>query len=275
MRPTRRTRKREEKPPKSRFPLAASAAKRRAAMQRFAAIILALFALIGAHQSAMAAALRPGKTASGNFSATSSLHAQPQAPQTLDLAGEDKPHDYETASGRPKWLSRDPIEEEGGVNLYGFVYNDPLNWIDDSGAAPAQPGGGAAPATPPPPKYPGVTPPAGYKPKPSNQPGVDPIEDATQFDPGQTNPGKANCACKACPDPIVWEAKNTKPGEHGSTGQTHFHSVTWTQIPLGKTGSKGEAECTCIPSRRGHPADPRKDPKSKVPGGATQIPGTY
>ncbi len=32
--------------------------------------------------------------------------------------------DYDAASGR--WPSRDPIEEEGGINLYGFVANDPL-----------------------------------------------------------------------------------------------------------------------------------------------------
>jgi RHS repeat-associated protein len=29
-----------------------------------------------------------------------------------------------------QFLGRDPIEEEGGVNLYGFVGNSPANWID-------------------------------------------------------------------------------------------------------------------------------------------------
>ena len=29
-----------------------------------------------------------------------------------------------------KWISRDPIEEEGGVNLYGFVENSPISKID-------------------------------------------------------------------------------------------------------------------------------------------------
>jgi RHS repeat-associated protein len=28
------------------------------------------------------------------------------------------------------WPSRDPIEEEGGINLYGFVGNDGVNWWD-------------------------------------------------------------------------------------------------------------------------------------------------
>jgi hypothetical protein len=35
-----------------------------------------------------------------------------------------------------RWPSRDPIGEEGGENLYGFVYNDPLNYFDDLGHAP-------------------------------------------------------------------------------------------------------------------------------------------
>lgn len=33
-----------------------------------------------------------------------------------------------------RWLSTDPIEEHGGVNLYGFVQNDPLDELDYLGA---------------------------------------------------------------------------------------------------------------------------------------------
>ena len=40
---------------------------------------------------------------------------------------------YKTVSGRTKWLSRDPIGEEGGLNLYGFVGNDPNNYVDSTG----------------------------------------------------------------------------------------------------------------------------------------------
>ena len=29
-----------------------------------------------------------------------------------------------------RWINRDPIEEEGGLNLYGFVKNDSINGID-------------------------------------------------------------------------------------------------------------------------------------------------
>ncbi len=41
---------------------------------------------------------------------------------------------YDPATGR--WPSRDPIEEEGGGNLYGFSYNSPLKWIDKLGRDP-------------------------------------------------------------------------------------------------------------------------------------------
>jgi RHS repeat-associated protein len=35
---------------------------------------------------------------------------------------------YDPLTGR--WPSRDPIEERGGLNLYGFVGSDGVNWID-------------------------------------------------------------------------------------------------------------------------------------------------
>lgn len=47
---------------------------------------------------------------------------------------------YDAQDGR--WLSRDPIGERGGVNLYGYVGNDPINWIDALGLSPLDPAGG-------------------------------------------------------------------------------------------------------------------------------------
>jgi RHS repeat-associated protein len=41
---------------------------------------------------------------------------------------------YDPTTGR--WPSRDPIEEEGGLNLYGFVVNDPICCIDVYGEFP-------------------------------------------------------------------------------------------------------------------------------------------
>jgi RHS repeat-associated protein len=35
---------------------------------------------------------------------------------------------YDPSTGR--WINRDPIEEKGGLNLYGFVGNDGVNWWD-------------------------------------------------------------------------------------------------------------------------------------------------
>ncbi len=35
---------------------------------------------------------------------------------------------YDPLTGR--WPSRDPIMENGGLNLYGFVGNNPVGWID-------------------------------------------------------------------------------------------------------------------------------------------------
>jgi RHS repeat-associated protein len=38
---------------------------------------------------------------------------------------------YNPAQGR--WINRDPLEEDGGLNLYGFVTNDPVNKVDPLG----------------------------------------------------------------------------------------------------------------------------------------------
>ena len=48
---------------------------------------------------------------------------------------------YDPATGR--WLSRDPIEEDGGINLYGYVRNGPINGIDPLGLYITYGGGGS------------------------------------------------------------------------------------------------------------------------------------
>jgi RHS repeat-associated protein len=47
---------------------------------------------------------------------------------------------YDPALGR--WLSRDPIAEAGGINLYAYVGGDPVNRIDPSGLILVQVAGG-------------------------------------------------------------------------------------------------------------------------------------
>jgi uncharacterized protein RhaS with RHS repeats len=41
---------------------------------------------------------------------------------------------YDPVIGR--WLARDPIGEEGGINLYGYVGNNPINYIHPDGLLP-------------------------------------------------------------------------------------------------------------------------------------------
>jgi RHS repeat-associated protein len=38
---------------------------------------------------------------------------------------------YDPVTGR--WLSRDPIKEQGGINLYRYVASDPVNFVDPEG----------------------------------------------------------------------------------------------------------------------------------------------
>ncbi len=60
-------------------------------------------------------------------------------------------HDY-GATTISLWLSRDPIAERGGVNLYGFVFNSPVGFVDRLGLDPVSTESGspaaAGPLTP-------------------------------------------------------------------------------------------------------------------------------
>jgi RHS repeat-associated protein len=42
-----------------------------------------------------------------------------------------------------RWLSRDPVGERGGLNLYAFVRHDGVNWIDRLGLDPIKPSTGS------------------------------------------------------------------------------------------------------------------------------------
>jgi len=49
-----------------------------------------------------------------------------------ELGLQDNRHRY-YHPGVGRWLSRDPIGEAGGMNLYGYVGNSPVNWVDPLG----------------------------------------------------------------------------------------------------------------------------------------------
>ncbi len=48
----------------------------------------------------------------------------------------------EYSSNLDRWLSRDPLGEDGGINLYGYVGNNPVYWVDPTGLFWAQIGAG-------------------------------------------------------------------------------------------------------------------------------------
>ena len=72
--------------------------------------------------------LRPAKSGySGKPLATKVLHHRNPKPKTMGVTHYGYRF-YDPETGR--WPSRDPIEEMGGLNLYGFVGNDGMNYWD-------------------------------------------------------------------------------------------------------------------------------------------------
>ena len=53
--------------------------------------------------------------------------------QVVEIAPGSGTFTYKSASGRAEWLSIDPIAEEGGINLYGYVGNRPTRFTDTTG----------------------------------------------------------------------------------------------------------------------------------------------
>jgi RHS repeat-associated protein len=107
------------------------------------ALLLALFAVIlGGQNRAWGKAVAGEKLHYGVLTVSSGHHAWPEdagAKEPQGLPGDEVTKTasdvryygyryYSPEMGR--WISRDPIEEEGGINLYGMVGNDPVNQVD-------------------------------------------------------------------------------------------------------------------------------------------------
>jgi hypothetical protein len=79
------------------------------------------------------AAARTVETRVGVFWANYDAAASGDPAQAVDLAPENCGCGYETASGQGLWLNRDPLEEEGSLNLYAYCHNDGVNFFDPDG----------------------------------------------------------------------------------------------------------------------------------------------
>jgi hypothetical protein len=90
----------------------------------------------------MSATLRPPETRAsragargpenrvGGFCRRSAMRARGLAPQSQTSRRVAFATATKTASGPSHWPNRDPIEENGGVNLYAFLQNDPIAKYD-------------------------------------------------------------------------------------------------------------------------------------------------
>ena len=98
----------------------------------------------------------PSKKRVWKIFSTSRFRTGKTASQLVESHREKQPTPTKTASGvlyygyryyspsLGRWLSRDPIGEMGGLNLYGYVDNDVMNYVDTDGMAKYQPNGGGA-----------------------------------------------------------------------------------------------------------------------------------
>ncbi len=136
------------------------------------------------------------------------------------------------------WINRDPIEEEGGVNLYEFVYSNPNDWFDDLGVRPM-------PAPPRPAPRPGTGAPGGTRPVPGS-PGWTMHAIYGPMPPTQPNPNRPR------PQPVIQAPDDTEGTQRPHSGEFHvqfggerdakIHSRTIWRRNLPLTKSEGTAK---------------------------------
>jgi RHS repeat-associated protein len=85
-----------------------------------------------------ALAIRPDfqETRVGGCEVNTSGQTSVAGSKTLEMAMGCGACGYKSASGQWSWLNRDPIQEWGGINLYRFDYNSPINYFDPDGLTP-------------------------------------------------------------------------------------------------------------------------------------------
>jgi len=209
---------------------------------------------------------------------------------------------YDPQTGR--WPARDPIEEIGGINLYGFVLNAPINYFDVSGQyasslnglTPAELlalgliGGGAAtiPLVVNPPSLPDIEIPdilPTPKPRPAPKPEPPPSPQPTPVPPPIPPPSppepedeEPNC-CKPCTPKIGTMMYEKAPGNsrmngfHAPNAQNpngidHVKYWRMNQVPFSDTNPKA---CECKWNRDGTDDNTLTPMPGAIPGGPPSI----
>jgi RHS repeat-associated protein len=117
-------------------------------------------------------------------------------------------------SGLQRWINRDPIEEVGGANLYTFLLNAPLDYVDTDGRGIwTDPDGGRWPTRPRPPADPVPQPRPSPAPKRPPQPNQRPPTSPTNclWIPGTMN---GNYGGYANPFGTPWATNFPKDSSH-------------------------------------------------------------
>jgi hypothetical protein len=76
------------------------------------------------------------KLASGIFASLPDLASASSDLQPANDTGENRSAYDECTSESCYWTAKDPIRFDGGVNLYAYAENDPVNYTDPSGKSP-------------------------------------------------------------------------------------------------------------------------------------------
>jgi len=173
------------------------------------------------------------------------------------------------APGLQRWINRDPIEEEGGVNLYAFAGNEPTEFIDSWGtqiSAPIE-----QPHDPPLPSYPTSPPTTPSGPIFPSHPAS---SDANKSQTGSTTTGNAPPACPTgnCDTPGATTPKRPAGKERKNCpglgtievncqgwNECQYHSQPLNRPTVYRWQPKRDCPCPSSPTTSPSPA-PRPNP---------------